>query len=321
MKKVLAFVLILTLALTTLGAAQATTWKLAHVSNTDHNWHKLSLRFAELVKEKTGGSLEIVVYPNSQLGSEPDVLNSIQMGTCDMTMSGESLSAFAPEAELCAAYFAFDNEDHLKRVITGEIGQKIKDSITSAGFMPLMYTLRTPRMLTSNTPISKPEDCKGLRLRLSNTAQAIACWNAVGCNTQVMGLSEVFTALNQGVIDAQENPYDLIYDNSFYEVQKYANETAHVFGFIFFVVGVNQFNALTEAEQAAVLEAAQEAQVYGDELYQSSKDTYKNLLIEKGMQINSDVDRDAFRDAMTPVLKDFFTPDIYALYEEIVASK
>lgn len=181
-----------------------------------------------------------------------------------------------------------------------------------------MYQLRSPRNLTSNKAISTPDDARGLKLRLSNTPLAIKCWEAVGANVNVMALSEVFTALNQGVIDSQENPYDMIFNSSFYEVQKFANETEHVVGYLFFVVGDKQFKALPEDMQAQVLEAAAESQEFINKLYFDTKDDFKKKLIEKGMQINSNVDKDAFRAAMEPAIKGYFDEESYKVYEKIV---
>lgn len=292
-------------------------WKMGHVASADHPWHKIALKFADLVKQKTNGQLIITVYPNSELGSEMDVLNGILSGTMEMTMSGETLANWTPYADLVAAYYAYDNEDHVIRTINSEVGQTIKEQIEKAGFKPLFYSLRTPRNLTANKPIRTPADVKNLRLRLSNTPLAIKCWSSLGVNVNVMPLSEVFTALNQGVIDAQENPYDLIYTNSFYEVQKYVNETEHVYSYIYFLCGVNQFNALPENVKESVLEAAKEVQLYSNELYYHSKDGYKELCIDKGMIIVSDVQRDEFAKAMQPAIKEYFDGETYALYEKI----
>lgn len=303
----------------TTAPVEKITWKLAHISNEEHYWHKIAQEFARLVNEKTNGQMEIVIYPNSQLGSETDVLNGILQGTCDMTITGESLSAWIPTADLLAPYFAYQSEEHVEKVINSDIGKKIISDIEAVGFKPLFYVLRAPRNLTSNIPVRTPEDMKNVKIRLSNSAQAIACWKAIGSSPQVMGLSECFTALNQGVVDAQENPYDLIYSSGFYDVQKYVNETEHVFSYIFFTVGNKQFDALTPELQQAVIEASAEAQEYGKKLYYEQKESSKQACIEKGMEIVSDVDKDAFREAMAPAIQEYFGPELYELYKQIVA--
>ena len=302
----------------TASADKPIVWKLSDIVTEDHNWNVGAKEFARLVDEKTGGKLKIEIYPNSELGSELEALNGILSGTCDMTITGESMANWAPLADLMAAPYAYKNEEHIQKVLESEAGEKIKKQVEEAGFKPLMYQLRTPRNLTSNKPVSTLNDARGIKIRLPNTPLAIKCWEAVGANVNVMALSEVFTALNQGVIDSQENPFDIIYNSSFYEVQKYANETEHVVGYLFFVVGDKQFNSLPEDMQSQVLEAADEAQDYINKLYFDTKDDFKQKLIDKGMTINSDVDKDAFRQAMEPAIKDYFDEEAYKLYQDIV---
>lgn len=293
-------------------------WKLSDIVTEDHNWNLSAKEFAKKVEEKTDGKLIIDIYPNSELGSEMEALNGILSGTVDMTISGESMANWAPLADLLAAPYAYKNEEHIEKVLDSETGAKIKGQIQESGFKPLMYQLRTPRNLTSNKMVSTPEEARGLKLRLSNTPLAIKCWEAVGANVNVMALNEVFTALNQGVINAQENPYDMIFNSSFYEVQKYVNETEHVIGYLFFVVGDKQFEALSEEMQEQVLEAASETQEYINNLYFETRDDFKNKCEEKGMIINEDVDKEAFRAAMEPAIKSYFDEDSYKVYEDIV---
>lgn len=132
-----------------------------------------------------------------------------------------------------------------------------------------------------------------------------------------MAFSEVFTALQQGVIDAQENPYDLIYNASLYEVQKYVNETEHVIGWVWVVLGKKQFESLPRELQDAVLSAAQEAQQYADLLFWQEMPTFKQKLIEKGMIINSDVDKEAFRKIMSEAVEKVLTLEQADLYRRI----
>lgn len=294
------------------------TWKLSDIVTEDHNWNVGAREFARLVEEKTEGKLIIDIYPNSELGSEMEALNGILSGTVDMTISGESMANWAPLADLMAAPYAYKSEEHVQKVLESEPGEKIKEQVEEKGFKPLMYQLRTPRNLTANKEVRTPNDARGLKLRLSNTPLSIKCWEAVGCNVNVLALNEVFTGLNQGVIDSQENPYDMIYNSSFYEVQDYANETEHVVGYLFFVVGSEQFNSISEEMQGQVLEAASEAQTFINDLYFETKDEYRDKCEEKGMKIISDVDKDAFRDAMEPAIKEYFDADSYAVYESIV---
>lgn len=297
-------------------------WKFGHLTNEDHIWNKTALKFAELVDEKTDGQIEVKVYPNEQLGNEVDNLNMIKSGTAALTISGESMQNWAPKAALMAVPYAFTSTDHMRKVIESDLGKEISDQVTEkVGVMPLYYHVRAPRNLTSNIPVRTPEDAKNLKMRVPNVPLFVDAWKAVGANPQVMAFSEVFTALQQNVIGGQENPYDLIYSAGFYEVQKYVNETEHVNGWVYIVLGKKQFEELSTELQDAVLEAAAEAQVYADELFEEEIADYKNKVVEKGMEIISDVDKEAFQAAMEPAVKAALNEEQFDLYERIVNFK
>lgn len=294
-------------------------WKFGHLSNEDHLWHKTAERFGELLSEKTNGQIEVQIYPNEQLGKETDVINMIKTGAADLTITGESLQTWAPKAALMAVPYAFRDTDHMRKGIEGEIGQEIAEQITdTVGLIPIYYHVRAPRNLTSNKPIRNIADLKGLKMRVPNVPIFVEAWKAAGASPQVMAFSEVFTALQQGVISGQENPYDLIYSGGLYEVQKYVNETEHVHGWVYVVLGKNQYDALTDEQKTAVREAAEEAQVYGDQLFIELVADYKKQVQDRGMEIISDVDREAFRNAMEPAVKSILNEEQNAIYEKIM---
>lgn len=300
------------------GSGDTTTWKMGHLSNEDHQWHQTAEKFAELVDEKTDGQLQIEIYPNEQLGSETEVLNGIEAGTVDMTISGETMQNWASEAALMAVPYAFQGEDHLKTVVEGEIGEDIESSIKeNVGVTPLYYHMRAPRNLTSNKPIETPADLEGFKMRVPNVPLFMDTWEAAGARPQVMDFSEVFTGLQQGVIDGQENPVDLIQSAGFSEVQDYVNVTEHVYSWIYVVVGNDQFEALDEETQKAVQEAAAEAQTFGMDLYESETAEITESLKDEGMEF-VEVDQDAFSDAMKPAVEKSLSEEQLELYERIV---
>lgn len=293
-------------------------WKFGHLADENHIWHKTAQKFADLVEEKTDGSMKIKIYPNNSLGGETDTINAIQAGTADMVISGETLQNWAPKAALMAVPYAFRDLDHVKTVVEGGIGDQIEAEITEeAGLIPLYYHTRAPRNLTSNKPITTPEDLKGFSMRVPNVPLFLDVWGAAGAKPQVMDFNEVFTGLQQGVIDGQENPVDLIQSAAFYEVQKYVNRTEHVYSWIYVLVGEKQFAALNEDQQKAVQEAAVEAQAFGEELYNSEITQIEDELKAEGMEF-VDVDQDAFREAMIPAIKKSLKPEQYELYEQIL---
>lgn len=298
-----------------------TTWKMTHISDTNHLWHRTSVEFADLVEEKTDGKVQIEIFPNSQLGSEVDNINSIRYGATDLTITGESLEVWTPNAVMLAVPYAFDDQDHMRRVVEGPLGEQIEKEIDEdVGLTPLFYMEREPRNLTSNYPISSPEDLNGFSMRIPNVPLFLDSWSEAGAQPQVMSLSEVFTGLQQGVIDGQENPNDLIQSSGFYEVQNYINETEHVRSWIYVVVGSEQLEALPEEQQAQVLEAAQEAEEFAQGLIEEEAETVRTALEETGIEFNGDVDQEAFREAMMPALEEYFNEEQAELYNQILES-
>ncbi|WP_462422149.1 TRAP transporter substrate-binding protein [Salinicoccus sp. Marseille-QA3877] len=298
-----------------------TTWKMTHISDENHLWHRTSVEFADLVEEKTDGKVQIEIFPNSQLGSEVDNINSIRYGATDLTITGESLEVWTPNAVMLAVPYAFDDQNHMRRVVEGPLGEQIEKEIDEdVGLTPLFYMEREPRNLTSNYPISSPEDLNGFSMRIPNVPLFLDSWSEAGAQPQVMSLSEVFTGLQQGVIDGQENPNDLIQSSGFYEVQNYINETEHVRSWIYIVVGSEQLEALPEEQQAQVLEAAEEAEEFAQGLIEEEAETVRTALEETGVEFNGDVDQEAFREAMMPALEEYFNEDQVELYNQILES-
>ncbi|WP_096437279.1 TRAP transporter substrate-binding protein [Alteribacter populi] len=301
------------------GNGETIEWSLGHLAAEDHIWHETSEKFAELVNEKTDGQIEISIYPNNQLGGETDTLNSIQAGNVDMVITGETMQNWAPKSALLAAPFAFRDSEHMINVVEGEIGKEIEDEIyEEVGVTPLFYMERAPRNLTSNDPVSSPEDLDGLRIRVPNVPLFMDAWESAGANPQVMDFDEVFTGLQQGVIGGQENPVDLIHSGALYEVQDYVNMTEHVYSWIYVVVGNDQFESLSEELQEAVWEASEEAKAYGDELFVEEIENYHNVLEDEGMTFNDNVDQDAFREAMEPAIEESLTEEQFELYQRIL---
>ena len=303
------------------GSGDKIEWRMGHLADENHIWHKTAEQFADSVSEKTDGQIEITIYPNNSLGGETDTINAIQAGTADMVISGETLQNWAPSAALMAAPYAFRDLDHVKSVVEGEIGQQIADEIKEkAGLTPLYYHTRAPRNLTSNEPIESPEDLSGFSMRVPNVPLFLDAWSAAGAKPQVMDFQEVFTGLQQGVIDGQENPVDLIQSGGLYEVQDYVNRTEHVYSWIYLLVGNEQFNQLSDEQKSAVEEAAAEAQEYGMELYDEEIEKIEQALKDEGMEF-VDVDQDAFREAMKPAIEKSLDQEQLDLYNKILETE
>ena len=296
------------------------TLKLGHLANEDNSWHKGSLKFAEEVKALTKGTVEVKVFANDALGKEMDLINGMQLGTADMLITGESLQNWAPKAALLAVPYAFKNMDEMDKAVNGPLGEEIKnDIIEKAKVIPLSYFARGPRNLTSNKPIKTVDDVKGLKMRVPNVPIFMQFWRGVGAQPTPMAFGEVFTSLQTGVIDAQENPLALIKSASFFEVQKYVNRTEHVRSWIYLAIGQKSYNKLNAEQKAALQEAAKRAQTYERQLYLADEQKLEAELKAKGMTF-IETDQSGFakkaKEAVMASAKEELKPTIQKLYAD-----
>jgi tripartite ATP-independent transporter DctP family solute receptor len=223
-----------------------------------------------------------------------DLINGMQLGTADMTITGESLQNWAPMAALLAVPYAYSSLEDMDQVASGEIGDQIESEIIEkARVRPIAYFARGPRDLTSNRPIKSPEDLDGLKMRVPNVPLFVAVWQALGAQPTPMAFSEVFTSLQNGTIDAQENPLALIKSASFSEVQEYVNKTEHVRSWIYLVISELTWANLSPEDQEAVLEAGRRTQEYERELFLADEEQLVKDLEAAGMEF-VDVDNAAF---------------------------
>ncbi|MEZ5476518.1 MAG: TRAP transporter substrate-binding protein [Thiolinea sp.] len=183
------------------------TLKLGHLANEDNIWHKAALKFGDELKSLTDGRIEVEVYPNESLGKEMDVINGMQLGTADMTITGESLQNWAPMAALLAVPYAYKSLEHMDEVASGEVGDQIKaEIIEKAQVRPIAYFARGPRNLTSNREIKSPDDLNGLKMRVPNVPLFVDVVEIAGHGQPDGVFGSRFTSLQNGTIDAQENP-------------------------------------------------------------------------------------------------------------------
>ncbi|MGM8932751.1 TRAP transporter substrate-binding protein [Salinicola halophyticus] len=293
------------------------TLKFGHLANEQNIWNKAALKFKELVEANSDGRIEVQVFPNEQLGSEMDVINSIQLGTADMTITGESLQNWAPAAAMMAVPYLFRDADHMRKAVEGDVGKQIEKQITErTGLVPIAWFERGPRELTSNRPIKTPDDLDGLRIRVPNVPLFVDTWEALGARPTPMAFSEVFTSLQQNTIEAQENPLSLIESASFNEVQQYVDMTDHVRSWIYVVIGKQKLESMPDDLQSVVRDAASEMQSYEEGLFVDDQKRLEQALKDKGMKF-VDVDQEAFAKKARPAVLDSLDDDQRKLYDEI----
>ena len=293
------------------------TLRFGHLANEQNIWHQAAEKFKEEVEANSDGRIEVRLYPSEQLGNEMDVINSIQLGTADMTITGESLQNWAPKAAMMAVPYAFRDSEHLHAAVNGEIGTEIEEQITErTNLVPLAWFERGPRELTSNRPIRTPEDLNDVRLRVPHVPLFVDTWQAMGARPTPMAFSEVFTALQQNTLEGQENPLSLIESASFNEVQDYVNMTGHVRSWIYVVIGRNQLENMPEDLQQVVRDAAATMQAYESELFVEDQTRLEQALQERGMEF-VEVDVDAFAEAARPAVLEALTPEQREIFDAI----
>ncbi len=302
----------------TAAFSQELTLKLGHLANEENSWHLAAVKFGEELSTLTDGRIAVEVFPNESLGKEIDLINGMQLGTVDMTITGESLQNWAPMAALLAVPYAYRSLEHMDEVAGGAIGDQIKAQIIEkAQIRPITYFARGPRDLTSQRPITSPADLNGMKMRVPNVPLFVDVWNALGASPTPMAFSEVFTSLQSGVIDGQENPLALIRSANFNEVQKFVNKTEHVRSWIYLTIAESTWAKLSEADQAAVMAAAATAKEYERGLLMDSLSADQAYLEEKGMTF-VDVDGAAFqaaaRDAVLANVSDEIKPIVEGLF-------
>lgn len=285
-------------ALATSGAlSQELTLKLGHLANEQNSWHKASVKFGEELSALTEGRIAVEVFPNDSLGREMDLINGMQLGTVEMTITGESLQNWAPMAALLAIPYAYTSLEQMDEVAGGEIGDQIEAQVLErAQVRPIAYFARGPRNLTSNREIKAPADLNGFRMRVPNVPLFVDTWSALGASPTPMAFSEVFTSLQNGTIEGQENPLALIQSASFNEVQSHVNLTEHVRSWIYLTISEQVWSQLSEEDQGHVMTAAAAAQEFEREQFLADEQAIRDDLETKGMTF-VEVDADAFAEA------------------------
>ncbi len=258
--------------LATSGLAAEYTLKFSHVVSDNTPKGKAARFFEQRLEELSGGKIDVQVYPSSQLYKDNAVLKAIRLDS--VQMAAPSFSKFGkivPNLALFDLPFLFKDMDHLHRVQDGEVGEKLKAMVTKKGIVALNFWDNHFKQLSSSKkPLIKPEDAKGQKFRIMSSKVLEAQFHAVGANPQMMPFSEVYSGLQQGVIDGQENTNSNIFTKKFHEVQKYLTVTNH--GYLGYLVVMSKkfWNKLPADLQAKVTQAMNEATMkereYAEEL-------------------------------------------------------
>jgi len=315
MKKLALNTLVLGLSLSLTGTAFASeftnmdpiTLRLAHVVNEQDGFHIAAVKFQDLVAKRTEGAVNIELYPNASLGDERTLLEGMQIGTVDMgVITNGPVANFVEEMAVFELPFLFPSPQAAYDVLDGPIGQELLDKLSEVNLKGLAYAERGFRNLTnSERPVNTPEDMKGLRIRVMENPVYVDTFRALGANAIPMAWTEALTAMQQGTIDGQENPVNVIHSFKLNETQGYMTLSRHTYAPAIFVMGMPVWNKLPEAAQAVVVQAAQEAAEHERRVNAEMESQQLAELREAGMQINDTPDIKAFQAAVVPVYEKY----------------
>ncbi|MBO1518977.1 TRAP transporter substrate-binding protein [Oceanisphaera pacifica] len=267
----------------------AETWKMAIGDAAGGTQYELGERFAEEFKKRTDGKIDVNLFPNGQLGSEQDTLNNASMGMLDLSILAiNNITPFSPTVGVLTLPYVIQDAEEAKLLTQGDVGKELtENTIRDAGVRIVGWAYSGCRRLTNSVrPVSSPEDLEGMVIRVPKNEIMIASYQAWDINPNPMAWSETFTALQQGVVHGQDNPYVTIDAMKFYEVQKYITNSCYVFSLEPLVIGEGKFQSLSPEMQATVLEAGQAATDHSyDYLIDQEEVIKKRLVEEHGMTI------------------------------------
>lgn len=284
------------------AADQPRTLRLAHVVNEKDGFHVAATKFKELVEQRTGGKVKIEIYPNATLGDERTLLEGMQLGTVDMgVITDGPIANFLPEIAAFELPFLFKSREEAYKVLDGPVGQEVLDNLTKVNLKGLAFAERGFRNLTnSKRPVEKPEDVKGLKIRVMENPVYIDTFKALGANAVPMAWTEALTALQQGTIDGQENPVNVIYAFKLFETQKHLALTRHTYAPATIMMSQQVWGSFPADVQKVLVEAAKEAAAYERQWNADQEEGQLKELKARGMQITAP-DPAAFQAAVQSV--------------------
>ena len=268
---------------------QAKTFRMALGDAQGGTQWELGTKFAELFEAKTGGKHKVRLYPNGQLGSEQDTVNDAAIGTLDFSVLAiNNITPFSPSVGVLTLPYVIQSLDDAVKLTRGEVGQElVENTMRDAGVRIVGWAYSGFRVLTnSKRPVKTLEDLQGLVIRVPKNEIMIATYQAWGINPTPMAWSETFTALQQGVVDGQDNPYITNHAMKFYEVQKYITNIRYIFSLEPLIISEAVFQDQKPAVQQAILDAGREATLHSEAYIKATEAKIKEDLAAKGMEID-----------------------------------
>ena len=295
------------MALSAAPAMSQTVLKMGYATPTGSHYWVGSNAFCEEVEKGTQGRYKCQQFPNSALGGEREMIEAVQLGTLDLVNTSTGpLGNFVPETRIVDIPFLFRDYDHARKVMDGQVGQDLLAKMRAKGLVGLAWTENGFRHMTNNKrPIVTAQDAAGLKMRTMENKVHMEGYKTFGILPTPMAFPELFTALQQGTVDGQENPIPVILSAKFAQVQKYLSLTGHVYSPAVIILSPNVWNKLSDADKKVFLEAAKAGSAAQRKKVNDDEANGIAILKKDGMQVTEKVDGDSFRKAAAPAYVQF----------------
>lgn len=293
--------------------------KLAHGLDVNHSVHKAMLFMGERLGEKSGGKMALEVYPSQQLGTERECLELLQIGSLDLTkVSAAIMENFSPNMRVFGIPFLFRDKQHAFKIMDGVIGQELLNDGEQFWLKGLCYYDSGSRSFyTKDKPIHSPEDLSGLKIRVMESVTAVNMVKSLGGSPTPISWGELYTALQQGVVDGAENNPPSFYLSHHYEVCKYYSLDEHTTLPDVLIIGTKSWNRLSEQEKQWVQEAALESAIYQRELWVQSENEALEAVIKAGVEVIKP-DKSLFQNKVKDLIDSYSEEtEFYALINRI----
>jgi len=298
--------------------AQTTVLKMAHIYTPGNIWYDAAEAYAKAVEEKSGGKVRIQIAHSGSTGDWPSSIEGLKIGTNDIVLQSiGTLDRYNILPGIEAWPYLLRDVDHFKKVYYGPVGAEFMEEVAKkSSFRIIGAGYRGARWLTSNKPVEKVDDLKGVKLRVPPLKMYRMTWDLLGASTVPMGVSELFTSMQQGVVDGQENPLEVVESMKYYEVQKHAIDTRHVIGAMTWIFSDARFKRLPAEVQTLLKEEGERVMLEATDRMIGLEGELKKKLEGHGMKFN-EVDRQAFAAKLEPMGKEF--PDLAPWVEKFRA--
>ncbi|WP_200978761.1 TRAP transporter substrate-binding protein [Echinicola sp. 20G] len=302
------------------GTGGKTVIKLGHGLDTNHPVHSAMLYMADKLEEKSGGKMELKVYPNAQLGNERELVELLQIGSLGMTkVSSAVMESFAPKIQVLSQPYLFRDDAHRERVLNGEIGKMLLNEGTQFWLKGLcFYDAGSRSFYSKDKPVESPEDLVGKKIRVMESNTAINMVKSFGGSPTPVSWGELYTALQQGIVDGAENNPPSVISSRHYEICKFYSIDEHTAVPDMLIVSTKVWDRLSDQEKEWLQEAADESAVYEYKIWAEAEDESMKQLEEAGVTITYP-DKEPFRKAVEPMYEEIkrTQPEMYEIIEKI----